>query len=119
MACQKSMPQGLPPLAEAPCPASRRPRHFLCPLPISRPPFAGATNRMASPDPRPAYGGLPVMIWTSGPDRRCDYFNERWLEFTGRRLEEELGWGWAERVHPDDLKRAVAASHAAFDERRP
>jgi PAS domain S-box-containing protein len=74
---------------------------------------------MASADPRPAYGGLPVMIWTAGVDRRCDYFNQRWLEFTGRRLEDELGWGWAERVHPDDREGALAIYNAAFDERRP
>nr|MBA3259003.1 PAS domain-containing protein [Gemmatimonadales bacterium] len=74
---------------------------------------------MSAPDPRPAYSGLPVMIWTAGPDRRSDYFNERWLEFTGRRLEDELGWGWAERVHPDDFENAIAAYHQAFEERRP
>jgi len=74
---------------------------------------------MASTDPRPAYSGLPVMIWTSGPDRRCDYVNERWLEFSGRRLEEELGWGWVARVHPDDRDNALAAYNAAFDEQRP
>ncbi|MBA3553746.1 MAG: PAS domain-containing protein, partial [Gemmatimonadales bacterium] len=56
---------------------------------------------------------------TAGPDRRSDYFNERWLEFTGRRLEDELGWGWAERVHPDDFETALAAYHQAFEERRP
>jgi PAS domain S-box-containing protein len=58
------------------------------------------------------------MVWTAGPDRRCDYFNERWLEFTGRPLEEELGWGWADRVHPDERPAAMAEYEAAFAERR-
>ena len=59
------------------------------------------------------------MIWTSGPDRRLDYVNERWLEFSGHRLEEELGWGWVARVHPDDRESALGTYNAAFDEQRP
>jgi len=44
----------------------------------------------------------PVMIWMCGTDKLCTYVSQRWLEFTGRDLEQELGNGWAERIHPDD-----------------
>ena len=45
----------------------------------------------------------PVLIWMSGLDKGCTYFNLGWLEMTGRRLEDELGNGWTHGVHPDDL----------------
>ena len=50
----------------------------------------------------------PVMVWRSALDGSCDYFNQTWLSFTGRTLEQEMGNGWAEGVHPDDLERCVS-----------
>jgi PAS domain S-box-containing protein len=63
--------------------------------------------------------GGSTLIWTSGPDKLCSYFNEPWLKFTGRALEQELGNGWTEGVHPDDFSSCVQIYATAFDRREP
>ncbi len=47
----------------------------------------------------------PVLIWVDDAEARCTYFNKPWLDFTGRALEQEVGYGWMDGVHPDDLER--------------
>jgi len=63
--------------------------------------------------------GAPVMLWTSGPDGACTYVNRSWLEFTGRRLDQEMGFGWSRGVHPDDLARCLGAHAQAMERREP
>jgi two-component system, LuxR family, sensor kinase FixL len=60
----------------------------------------------------------PVMIWMSDTARLCTFFNKRWLDFTGRSLEQELGNGWSEGVHPDDFERCLNVYVSSFDARK-
>jgi PAS domain S-box-containing protein len=59
------------------------------------------------------------MIWRANASAKCDYFNRRWLEFTGRSIEQEFGDGWAEGVHPDDRDRCFRTFIDAFERREP
>lgn len=59
----------------------------------------------------------PALVWMSGLDKGCIWFNETWLAFTGRTLTQELGNGWAEGVHPDDFDRCLKIYIDAFDAR--
>lgn len=61
----------------------------------------------------------PVMLWLSGPDKRCTYFNQRWLDFTGRTIEEELDNGWAHGLHPEDHDVSLETYFNSFDQRQP
>lgn len=60
----------------------------------------------------------PNMIWRSGTDTRCNYFNETWLRFTGKRLEDEVGDGWAEGVHPDDMELCIKTYLESFHKQK-
>jgi len=60
-----------------------------------------------------------ALIWTSGIDKLCNYFNSPWFKFTGRTQEQEMGHGWTEGVHPDDFDLCLETYLAAFDKKKP
>lgn len=60
----------------------------------------------------------PVLIWMSGIDTLCSFFNQTWLDFTGRALEQELGNGWTESIHPDDFQYCLDTYRSAFHQRQ-
>lgn len=57
--------------------------------------FRGVTN------------ATPALVWTGSSDGSITYMNERWYEFTGQRVEDALGSGWASTVHPEDARRIL------------
>lgn len=60
----------------------------------------------------------PAMIWTSGLNMECDFFNKGWLDFTGRTIEQEMGNGWTENVHADDVERCINIYVTSFEARK-
>ena len=67
---------------------------------------------------RLAINTAPMMVWVAGTDKQCTYFNKAWLDFTGRPMEAELGYGWVDGVHPDDLRQCVDLYEQCFDQRK-
>jgi PAS domain S-box-containing protein len=61
----------------------------------------------------------PIMIWMSGEDGLCTFFNRAWLEFRGRLLEEEVGNRWMEGVHPEDRELCLETYLRSFSTRKP
>jgi PAS domain S-box-containing protein len=62
---------------------------------------------------------FPALVWRARTDKLCDYFNRTWLDFTGRTMEQEVGNGWTEGVHPDDVENCLELYLTSFDQREP
>jgi formate hydrogenlyase transcriptional activator len=58
-----------------------------------------------------------IFIWIADPNMLCTYFNRRVLDFTGRTLDQLLGQGWLEIIHPDDVQRCVDTYAAGYEKR--
>ena len=79
---------------------------------------AEATLRESEERFRTMADTAPVMIWVAGQDKGCIFFNAGWLAFTGRSMQQELGYGWTANVHPEDLSGCLNTYSSSFDSRR-
>lgn len=61
----------------------------------------------------------PVLMWTSDPRLQCTFCNQAWLDFRGRTLDQELGDGWADGLHPEDRPRCLETVREAYEVRQP
>ena len=81
-----------------------------------------ASRRLAKPDARTISlmaDAAPVMMWASDASGACVWFNQSWLAFVGRTLEQEIGDGWAGNVHPDDRDRCLTEYRSGVAARQP
>ena len=62
---------------------------------------------------------ISALIWVSRPDGLCTYFNQSWLDFVGREMEQEIGNGWTDHVHPDDFDDCLAIYSNAVEQQQP
>jgi len=83
---------------------------------------SGAALRESEQRFREMANSAPVLMWTAGVDGRAQFFNQKWLDFTGHRLDAELGDGWRSSIHPEDRahydevrQRAAALAQPSFE----
>jgi len=81
--------------------------------------FTGGTSADADALFRSVADSAPVMLWMASADAQCTFVNRQWLTFTGRTLEQELGSGWMDGIHPDDLSRVRERVVEAMQSNRP
>ena len=77
-----------------------------------------ATLRESEERFRGLANAAPTLIWVAGTDKLCNWFNDTWLAYTGRSMEQEFGNGWAEGVHPDDFDCCIEIYFSHFDARQ-
>jgi PAS domain S-box-containing protein len=62
---------------------------------------------------------IPTLAWSAGPDGAADFFNQRWLDYTGLSAKQALDWGWQVAIHPDDLPRILETLREALNSVKP
>jgi PAS domain S-box-containing protein len=62
---------------------------------------------------------IPTLAWSAGPDGSADFFNQRWLDYTGLSAKQALGWGWEVAIHPADLPRILETFREALNSAKP
>jgi len=62
---------------------------------------------------------VPAQLWTESPEGVVDFVNRRWVDYTGMTLEQAVGWGWTNMVHPDDIERVLSEWRVLISEGKP
>jgi len=81
--------------------------------------LANETTRASEARFRQLADSSPTMVWISDTEKACTWFNRPWLEYSGRTMEQEMGSGWTEGVHPDDYARCIEIYNRSFEAREP
>src|SRR5258707_13799085 len=71
------------------------------------------------PDVRLVVDTIPTLAWSARPDGSADFFNQRWLDYTGLSAKQALDWGWKVAIHPDDLPRILETFREALNSVKP
>jgi len=66
-----------------------------------------AEQALPAPDVRLVVDAIPTLAWSARSDGSADFFNQRWLDYTGLSIEQACDWGWTGALHSDDLNRLV------------
>jgi len=61
---------------------------------------------------------FPTLVWRAGLDGQCNFFNQTWLEFTGRSLDNEVANGWMEGIHPEERETVAEDFLGAIEQRQ-
>lgn len=61
----------------------------------------------------------PLMLWVNDAEAKCIFANKKWREFTGQTLEQIVGNGWADPIHPDDRDRVYTDFMEKASRREP
>src|SRR5258706_6568545 len=62
---------------------------------------------------------IPTLVWQASADGSGEFFNRRWLEYTGLSLDEARGWNWTVAIHPDDQERLTRTWQAILQAGEP
>ena len=82
-------------------------------------PGQGSAEARQAQDIRLVVDIIPGLVWSTRPDGSAEFFNQRWLEYTGLSAEQALDWGWKVAIHSDDLPRMLETFHEALNLGRP
>src|ERR1700730_13810935 len=79
----------------------------------------GSDEARQAQDIRGVFDTIPTLAWSARSDGSADFFNRRWLDYTGLSVEQACDWGWTVALHPDDLRGLVDYWRSVLASREP